>query len=164
MPISRDKLRLQPQARLELLNKTRTGHCATVDQEGWPHVVPLWFVWHEDHLFVNSLKRSKRGRNLRDGSRVSFCVDAGEAYGELRGLVLKGRFEPETDETTLEAIKGLFGEKYWNGTAVPDLKSHEWFRLVIISEVSWDFRRIEEAGRDARLEALKLRGSEGSVR
>lgn len=160
MPIPRDRLRLRPEARSELLASTRTAHCGTVDAEGQPHVVPLWFVLFDGDLFVNSLRRSRRGANLREGSPVSLCIDAGDEYGELRGLVLNGRFEPVADGRVLNQVRTAFGAKYWRGADVPDLESHEWFRMITEREVSWDFRRIGEAGRDRRLQALEARDSE----
>lgn len=154
MPISRDRLRIDPSSRAELLGSARTGHCATVDAQGRPHVVPLWFVCHADEIYVNSLRRSQRGAHLRQGSPVSFCIDDGTEYGELRGVVLRGSFVPVVDDPTLEAIRAAFGAKYWHGVEVPDLQSHEWFRFLTEREVSWDFRKIASAGRDRRLDAL----------
>lgn len=154
MPIPREKLRLRDPDRAALLNTARTAHCATVGADGVPHVVPLWFVWHDGMLYVNSLRRSQRGRHLAAGSPVSICIDAGVEYVELHGLVTTGRFEPETDPATLRTLRLHFGEKYWHGVEVPEVRSHDWFRLVADREVSWDFRRIAEAGGDPRLDAL----------
>lgn len=155
MPIPREALRLRPDDRNQLLAEARTLHCATVDERGVPHVVPLWFVWDGEAIWVNSLRRSRRGRDLERGSPASVCVDAGGEYGELRGLSAEGTFEPIDAPGLLEPIRTVFQEKYWHGAAVPDLRSHRWFRFVPTDEASWDFRRIAESGRDRRLEALQ---------
>jgi len=151
MPIPRERLRLQPSDRAELLATERIVHCATVGPDGRPHVAPLWFVWDGDALWVNSLRKSRRGRDLANGSPVSCCVDAGVEYGELRGITLDGVFEEREPSAS---VKRAYAEKYWHGADVPDLASHRWCRLRVEREASWDFRRIGEVGRDRRLEAL----------
>jgi len=155
MPIPREALRLRPEDRAALLGSARTAHCATVDELGVPHVVPLWFVWDGEAIWINSLKRSRRGRDLDRGSKVSVCIDDGDEYGELRGVTFGGRFGAVDDEAVLEPIRRAFGEKYWHGIEVPALRSHRWFRLSVSHEASWDFGRIGEAGSDRRLDALR---------
>lgn len=162
MPIPRDALRLRAEDRDQLLRTARTLRCATVDAEGRPHVAPLWFVWDDEALWVNSLRRSRRGRDLERGSPVSVCIDAGEEYAELRGVTIDGHFEACEQPELLEPVRRRFGEKYWHGIEVPDLRSHRWFRLIAEHEASWDFRRIGEVGRDRRLDALQAPDPPGS--
>jgi nitroimidazol reductase NimA-like FMN-containing flavoprotein (pyridoxamine 5'-phosphate oxidase superfamily) len=38
------------------LAKAWTARVATVSPDGWPHVVPLWFIWHEGALLVNTTR------------------------------------------------------------------------------------------------------------
>ena len=154
MPIPREQLRLSDDELDELLSTERTLRAATVSPEGTPHVVPLWFVWHERAIWVNSLRRSKRTHDVAAGSQVALCVDTGVQYEDLRGAVLYGRFTPATDEPALAQVKAAFASKYWNLESIPDLKSHDWLLLRPDRVVSWDFRKIP-SGRDKRLEVRK---------
>lgn len=154
MPIPREQLRLTQAELDELLTTAHTLRAGTVSPDGWPHVAPLWFVWHEGAIWINSLRRSRRGRDLAAGSPVALCVDMGTEYAELRGAVLYGRFEPADDHPDLPAIKVEFGAKYWGGVEVPSLRSHAWLRLVPGRIASWDFHKIP-SGRDKRLEAVR---------
>jgi nitroimidazol reductase NimA-like FMN-containing flavoprotein (pyridoxamine 5'-phosphate oxidase superfamily) len=154
MPIPREQLRLTEEELDDLLRAERTLRAATVSPDGWPHVVPLGFVWRDGVVWINNLRRSKRSRDVREGSPVALCVDAGVAYQELRGAVLYGRFEAADNEPALEAVKAAFAKKYWGVDAIPDLKSHQWLRLRPDRIVSWDFRKIP-SGRDRRLDAGK---------
>lgn len=149
MPIPRSQLRMTPDELEAFLRTERTARVATVSPDGEPHVVPLWFVWHDGALYFNSLKRSRRTQDLERGSRVAVCVDAGHEYGELCGAVLYGRIEPAGD---VPDIRRRFGEKYWDGIEIPEVKSHAWLVLRPDKVVSWDFKKIP-AGRDRRLEA-----------
>lgn len=151
MPLPRSVLRMTADELEAFLLNERTVRVGTVSPDGEPHVAPLWYVWHEGAMYFNSLKRSRRGRDLAHGSRVSACVDAGDEYAELHGAVLYGALEETGD---VPHIRKLFGEKYWGGIDIPEVKSHTWFRLVPDRTVSWDFKKIPQ-GRDRRLEATQ---------
>lgn len=149
MPVPRSRLRMTPEELDAFLEAERTVRVATVSPDGEPHVAPMWFLWHSGGMYVTSLRRSRRQRDVEEGSRVAACVDAGEGYGELRGAVLYGRFE---DVDPSNEVRLAFGEKYWGGVEVPDRRSHTWQVLRPDRVVSWDFAKIP-AGRDARAES-----------
>lgn len=153
MPVPREKLRLSPAEIDELLAAERTARVATVSPDGGPHVIPMWFVWRDGELWINSLIRSRRTRDVDAGSPASVCVDAGVEYGELRGVVLYGSFEAADDAAGIDDIRAEFGRKYWHGIDVPALRSHRWMKMRPDRVVSWDFRKIPTGG-DKRLEAL----------
>lgn len=157
MPIPREQLRMTAEELDELLGAERTARVATVSPSGDPHVVPLWFVWHDGAIWMTHLKRSRRMRDIERGSRAAVCVDAGDEYGELRGAVLYGRFEPAGEGEDTREVRRLFGEKYWGGVEVPERRSHTWLVLRPDEIVSWDFRKIPR-GRDPRLEARRKEG------
>ena len=85
--------------------------------------------------------------------RIAVVVDAGEEYGELRGVELRGRVEvvgevPRTGEPVpeLDAPEQAFADRYSGGTIVRDGR-HAWLRLVPDKITSWDFRKIDAARR-----------------
>lgn len=157
MPVDRQQLRLTAQELDHLLGSNRIAHVATVSPGGGPHVVPMWFVWHAGEVWVNNLRRSRRSRDVAAGSPVAVCVDDGDAYAELRGAVLYGRFRDATGDDRLPAVRAAFAGKYWGGAEVPDRRSHVWLRLAPERVASWDFRKIP-SGRDRRLEATRRLG------
>ncbi|MFJ7333232.1 pyridoxamine 5'-phosphate oxidase family protein [Streptomyces sp. NPDC101110] len=55
---------------------------ATADAEGVPCLVPLWFVWHDEAVWLCTRLTNPAGRNLRDGGR------ARPALGDTRDVVL----------------------------------------------------------------------------
>jgi nitroimidazol reductase NimA-like FMN-containing flavoprotein (pyridoxamine 5'-phosphate oxidase superfamily) len=161
MPIPREQLRLTPEELDELLTTERTLRAATVGPDGTPHVVPLWFVWHEGAVWINNLRKSRRSRDVSHGSPVALCVDTGHEYGELRGAVLYGRFDVAPGDATMPEIRRAFGRKYWGDVEIPDVKSHVWLRLIPEKVVSWDFRKIPPQ-RDRRVEATREGGPAGA--
>ncbi|HLM07083.1 MAG TPA: pyridoxamine 5'-phosphate oxidase family protein [Blastococcus sp.] len=130
------------------LGSERTCRVASVGPDGSPHNTPLWFVWDGASLWLNSLTTSQRWADLQRDPRVGVVVDAGEEYGELRGVELRGSVAvvgdvPRTTvpDPDLDVPERLFGEKYLDGAFISDGR-HAWLRLVPEKVVSWDFRKI----------------------
>jgi hypothetical protein len=55
---------------------------ATADTEGVPCLVPLWFVWHDEAVWLCTRLTNPTGRNLRGGRRARL------AFGDTRDVVL----------------------------------------------------------------------------
>lgn len=75
-----------------LLTEQRTCRVATASQDG-PHLTPLWYAWDGTALWLYSVVRSQRWTDISRDRRVAVLVDAGDAYGELRGAELRGVVE-----------------------------------------------------------------------
>lgn len=150
MPLPRSVLRLTEEELNELLTTERSLRIGTVGPDGGPHVAPMWFVWHGGAIWLNSLIRSRRTKDLASGSPVALCVDAGTDYFELRGAVLYGTPQEITEHPKLTEVRQLFGRKYWNIDEIPSTKSHVWLRVAPDRIVSWDFKKIP-ANKDPRL-------------
>ena len=130
------------------LAEQRTCRVATVGTNG-PHATPLWYLWDGQALWLTSLSRSQRWTDLMADPRIAVVVDAGEAYGELRGVELRGRVEvvgevPRTGEPVpeLDGPEQAFADRYTDGTIVRDGR-HGWLRLGPDKITSWDFRKID---------------------
>ncbi|MGE7390521.1 pyridoxamine 5'-phosphate oxidase family protein [Streptomyces sp. NPDC004126] len=131
------------------LREQRTCRVATVSPDGRPHVGALWFVWDGTSMWLYSITRSRRWADLRADPRISVVVDAGEEYGELRGVELSGRAvfvgeAPRTGEPCPELLEPerLFPLKNFGIEEMPHDGRHAWIRLTPDSVVSWDFRKM----------------------
>ena len=129
------------------LGQERACRVATIGPHG-PHNTPLWFVWDGQAIWLTSLVASQRWTDLQRDPRVAVLVDAGESYGELRGVELQGKVEvvgevPRTGEPNPELTvpESLMARKYDGAGAVPDGR-HAWLRLAPEKISSWDFRKI----------------------
>jgi PPOX class probable F420-dependent enzyme len=127
----------------------RTCRVATIGPDG-PHATPLWFGWDGRDLWLHSVVRSQRWRDLQRDPRIGVVVDAGDGYSELRGVEISGTAEgvgevPRTGapDERLVAIETIFAEKYADGAGemVHDGR-HGWLRVTPRKIVSWDFRKL----------------------
>ncbi|WP_215451089.1 pyridoxamine 5'-phosphate oxidase family protein [Streptomyces sp. ATCC 21386] len=143
------KIMMEPAELDEFLSTQRTCRVATVGSDGAPHVTPLWFVWDGTALWLYSITRSKRWSVLRRDPRVAVVVDAGEEYGELRGVELSGTVDlvgevPRTGEPVPELVEveRLFARKNFGIDEMPHDGRHAWLRLTPEAVASWDFRKL----------------------
>ena len=141
--VPREQLRMSAEELNGYLDRQRTLRLATVDENGVPHVVPLWFVWHADAIWLNSLRKSRRHRHLLSQRPVGLVIDDGDAYGELRGVRMTGRpvAVPDDDPVRIVAYR-LFGQKYFGRDELPSQRSYESIRITPDEIASWDFRKI----------------------
>ncbi len=143
----------------DFLTGERVCRVATVGADGAPHVSPLWFAWHGGALWLFSITRSQRWRDLERDPRVSVVVDAGVDYFELRGVEVTGTAAPVgenprgksgdpdfVDDPDLAAVEQIFADKYMGGTFYPDGR-HAWLKITPEKIASWDFRKLAALGK-----------------
>ncbi|MFF7167177.1 pyridoxamine 5'-phosphate oxidase family protein [Streptomyces sp. NPDC008086] len=96
---------------------------ATADADGVPCLVPLWFVWHGESLWLATRPTTPTGRNLRDGRRARL------ALGDTLDVVLvDGDVEMYAAEEVPGAAAGAFLAKTgWDPRA--DAGPYVFFRV-----------------------------------
>jgi hypothetical protein len=88
-------------------------HVSTLGGRGEPHVVPLWFVWPEDAVYVSTRQGSRTWRNAERDPRVSMSVDVGRAWTELVGVTISGRAELlESERPEMRPAISAWHDKY----------------------------------------------------
>lgn len=89
------------------------AHVATVDPGGEPHVVPLWFVWLEDAVYITCREGSRVGANLVRAQRAAVSIDRGVRWTEQQGVMIRGRAEPlPPDHSSSKRALSAWFEKY----------------------------------------------------
>ena len=132
----------------EFLARQWTVRVATAAEDGTPHVIPLWFVWLDGVMYLNSTLGNVTVDNITRSGKASAVVDDGETYDTLRGVVVTGTVEIiPVDASGLEDIERAWGEKLLNGNEPPyrRWKKRTWMRLEPDRIASWDFRKIPAA-------------------
>jgi nitroimidazol reductase NimA-like FMN-containing flavoprotein (pyridoxamine 5'-phosphate oxidase superfamily) len=129
------------------LRAQRTARVATTSQSGDPHVVPLWFVWEDGTLFLNSTRGNPTVENALRTGRAAAVVDDGDEYDVLRGVTISGRVELAEGDQRLPRVEGEWSQKYLGGRELPyrRWRGRVWLRLVPDRLASWDFRKIPAA-------------------
>ena len=142
------KIAMTDAERDAFLAEQRTCRVATIGPDG-PHATPLWYLWDGTHFWITSLVRSQRWTDLQRDPRIGIVVDAGEDYGELRGVELSGTAEvvgevPRTGEPDdeLAAVEPAFARKNFGLDEMFHDGRHAWLRVTPTKIASWDFRKL----------------------
>jgi PPOX class probable F420-dependent enzyme len=145
-------LSLTPDELNRFLTDQRTIRLATSTPDGQPHVVPLWYVWVDHTVFLNTTLGNVTVRNLQRNPAAAGSVDDGDTYDHLRGVLVRGRVERADDDPRLDTVMHRWSEKYMGGNPLPygRWKNRAWFRLVPVDITSWDFQKIPEARAKAK--------------
>jgi PPOX class probable F420-dependent enzyme len=71
---------LDPAARIDrLLSTESTVWLSTVRPDGTPHLVPIWFSWDGERLFIASKPEAVKVRNLRQNRRLMLALGEPDA-------------------------------------------------------------------------------------
>ncbi|HEX7258256.1 MAG TPA: PPOX class F420-dependent oxidoreductase [Nitrososphaeraceae archaeon] len=59
-----------------LLQGTFTGKLGTINKNGSPHIVPIWFTLdNKDHILFTTGDTSIKAKNIQRDNRVRLCID-----------------------------------------------------------------------------------------
>ncbi|MGD9793742.1 MAG: pyridoxamine 5'-phosphate oxidase family protein [Acidimicrobiia bacterium] len=108
---NRKNIRLTAQEAWDAIASSRTGIFTTLRRDGMPVAMPVWFVAIDRRIYIAT--RGKKLVRINHDPRASFLVEAGDAWGDLRGVHLTGTaqlIEPESER--LAMLQRLRREKY----------------------------------------------------
>lgn len=82
-----------------LLKGTYTGKLGTINKDGTPHVVPIWYtVDEQDNIIFNTGGESVKAKNIRRNNRVRLCVD--DQTPLFSFVIIDGIAQIERDESS----------------------------------------------------------------
>ena len=75
----------------EFLKSQKILRLATIDPSGNPHIVPVWYKYINNRFYVGTNTRTKKARNIKKNTKVSFCIDTGIKSTSIFGVMGIGR-------------------------------------------------------------------------
>ena len=86
----RDRVAMTEQEANELLASQRKVQLATNGHDGFPHLVTMYYVLLGGHITFWTYRTSQKALNLERDPRISCLVEVGEAYFDLKGVLVQG--------------------------------------------------------------------------
>jgi len=100
----RARITMSDRERRRFLAEEHSLTCATIGPKGRPHLIELWYLPDGDQIVCWTYAKSQKVRNLERDPRATLQVEAGDSYGELRGVMLECDVAIERDpERVLDA-------------------------------------------------------------
>ncbi len=133
----------------DFLQQQRSSTVASIGPRGQVHLVAMWYAVIYGQVWIETKRKSQKVVNLRRDPRMSFLVETGNTYDQLRGVALEGTgVVVEDEEVVWEVCVNIF-ERY-NAPYTLELKpfvelmahNRVAVRLDVERVRSWDHRKL----------------------
>jgi PPOX class probable F420-dependent enzyme len=111
----RDQIQMTDDEVLAFLDEEKTLVCATIGKDGWPHLMPLWYVVQDGTVWAWTFAKSQKVLNLRRDPRATVQVEAGATYDQLRGVMLKTEVVVHSDLDAVLPVGLTIMSRYGGG-------------------------------------------------
>jgi PPOX class probable F420-dependent enzyme len=146
----RDQITMSEREVADFLADQRVVVVATNGRQGWPHLMPLWYVIRDGELWSWTYAKSQKVRNLERDDRVTLQVEAGEQYNELRGVMVQARAVLHRDVEAVADVGAEIFRRYGNaalGDEFMEMVRAQAAKRVALQFVpervaSWDHRKL----------------------
>ena len=150
----RAEIRMSADEMLHFLGEERVVTCASIGPHGRPHLMPLWYVVSGGLVTAWTYGKSQKVRNLERTAQATIQVEAGDAYDELRGVMIEADVEIVREPKAVAAIGAAIAIKYLGvANATPDTPEIQAYvapqapkrvglRFHPTRIVSWDHRKL----------------------
>ena len=133
----------------EFLQQQRSATVATLGPTGRPHLVAMWYAVHDGAVWIETKAKSQKVVNLRRDPTMSFLVETGHTYDQLRGVSLEGTATIVEDTDVVWDVCVNVFERY-NAPYTEELrpfvevmaKNRVVVRLDVERTRSWDHRKL----------------------
>jgi len=141
----RPDIRLTPAEQAAFLRDHRKCALATLDRDGFPHVVAMNFVMQDGACYMTSYGKAQKVLNIRRNPKVAMMVETGSAYAELKGVMMRGECEiietPDAVNTVFAWMAEARGEPRPQG-ASRSAPKRVVLKIVPTKTATWDHRKL----------------------
>jgi PPOX class probable F420-dependent enzyme len=134
----RAAIRMDDAEVLALLEDERTVIASTNGRDGFPHLMPLWYVVRSGTVWAWTYAKSQKVKNLERDPRATLLVEAGDTYDQLRGAMLRTEAVLHRDPETVEGYVAELVPRYAGPQDDPDAML-EGFRSQVPKRVAIEF-------------------------
>ena len=142
----RTQIQLNPEEQAAFFREQHKASLATVDRDGFPHVVGMNYIAKDGAFYMTSYGKAQKVVNIRRNPKVALMVEAGGSYSELRGVMVRGHCEVIEGPEAVQAVFTAMAERRGGGAPASGAAQSAPKRVVlkIVPEkiVSWDHRKL----------------------
>jgi PPOX class probable F420-dependent enzyme len=130
------------------LAEQKTVTCATNGRQGYPHLMPLWYVLRDGRIWAWTYAKSQKVKNLERDPKATLQVETGLAYEELRGVMLRCDVEIHRDVEVVTDFAMELVERYAGGAQgtreafAQQAPKRVALEFVERDRVTWDHRKL----------------------
>ena len=146
----RNQITMTPDEIEAFLDAERTLQVASINSDGTPHLVAMWYARHGGEIAFWTYAKSQKVVNVRRDPRLTVMVESGDKYEELKGVTIYGTARIIEDLDEVFAFGDNVYERYWgpidNDVVREGVRAMGRKRVLIVVErdktVSWDHSKL----------------------
>ena len=143
----RKQIQLTPAEQAEFLSQPHKAALATVDRDGFPHVVAMGYRARDGAIYMTSYGKAQKVLNIRRNPKVALMIESGNAYAELRGVMVRGHCEIIEGTDAVRAAFAGMAEARGAGPSRPSGSVDSAPKRVVLKIVpekvtSWDHSKL----------------------
>ncbi|MFB0900634.1 MAG: pyridoxamine 5'-phosphate oxidase family protein, partial [Dehalococcoidia bacterium] len=129
-----------------LIQASRILNLSTINKNGLPHLVPMWFITDENGLInFTSYHKSQKIVNLIRDKRIVVMVESGNNYEDLKGITIEGVGIIDNNESLLLKTIDAITNKYGVNRTISDnnkmLTKRVNVKIIPKKIISWDLSK-----------------------
>lgn len=142
-------INMAPEEIKVFLAEQKVCRMATVDKDGMPHVIPMWYVILGGDICIETTESTKKVKNVESNRKVSLVVDAGEFLYDYRGVMMQGKMEVVSDKALFKRFREAYAQRYFGSNEHPGYKfltsipNRVLLKFIPDKFVSWDYRKLK---------------------
>ncbi|MGH7838983.1 MAG: pyridoxamine 5'-phosphate oxidase family protein, partial [Candidatus Binataceae bacterium] len=106
----RQQIQLTAAEQAEFLKQPHKAALATLDQDGFPHVVAMGYLARDGAIYMTSYGKAQKVLNIRRNPKVGVMIETGQSYSDFRAVMIRGLCEiieePEVVARTMRELAG----------------------------------------------------------
>lgn len=140
----RKQIELTPAEQADFLNQPHKAALATVDKDGFPHVVAMGYRARDGAIYMTSYGKAQKVLNIRRNPKVGVMIESGQSYADFRGVMIRGRCEiidePAAVERTMREMAGV--QQAAPKGAISSAPKRVVLKIVPQKIASWDHTKL----------------------
>lgn len=85
----RDQIRMTDDEIADYLRESRTIILVSNGKDGYPHPMPMWYYVDDNNVvYMTTFRKSQKINNLKRDPRVALLVESGDAYEQLKSVLI----------------------------------------------------------------------------
>jgi PPOX class probable F420-dependent enzyme len=116
---------------------------ATLDKDGYPHLVAMNFGVKDGAFYMTSYAKAQKVLNIRRDPKIALMVEAGASYAELKGVMVRGVCDiVEGEAAVREAWDIIAGAARRRRETDDSAPKRVVLKVTPLSIVSWDHGKL----------------------
>ena len=142
----RQQIQLTTEELAAFLAQPHKAALATVDKDGFPHVVAMGYLAKDGAIYMTSYGKAQKVLNIRRNPKVGVMIETGQTYADFVGVLLRGTCEiiddPETVARTMRELGGNQAKGAAPRAATSSAPKRVVLKITPQKVSSWDHRKL----------------------